>query len=409
MTMENPTAPNNHTPAESDEIDLMELVLTIAKHNRLILKLMAGTAILAIAGTLLMPNIYTGKTVFMPPPQDTSFASMLMGQISGLGGAGAAGGIGAALGLKNPNDIYVGMLQSTTISDHLIARFKLKERYDTDSMTIARNQLDSRTKVTAGKDGLLVVEFEDKDAKFAADVANAYVEELSLLSQSLAITDASQRSLFFDKQLKSVKDGLTNAEDALRKTQERTGLITLDDQGKGIIAAVADLRAQIAAKEVEIASMRAFATEQNPDYRQARTTLASLNTQLAKAERSGNGDKGGVMIPTGKLPEVGLEYIRKLRDVKYYEKLYELMTQQATLAKIDMAKEPTTIQVIDPATPADKKSKPKRAIIVIMMTLLAMFIGILLAFIKEASQRSKLDPENAERNALLRRYIRLGS
>lgn len=209
--------------------------------------------------------------------------------------------------------------------------------------------------------------------------------------------------------MKSAKDGLANAEDALRKTQERTGLIALNDQGKGIIAAVADLRAQIAAKEVEIASMRAFATEQNPDYRQARTTLASLNAQLAKAERSGNGDKGGVMIPTGKLPEVGLEYIRKLREVKYYEKLYELMTQQATLAKIDMAKEPTTIQVIDPATPADMKSKPKRAIIVILTTLLAMFIGMLWAFIKEATERSNLNPENAKRNVLLRRYIRSGS
>ncbi|MDD4977082.1 MAG: GNVR domain-containing protein [Gallionella sp.] len=397
------------TMIKDEEINLMEVLLAIAKHNRLIAKITLGAAVASVAAALLMTNIYTGKTVFLPPAQDTSFAGMLMGQLSGLGGAGgAAGGLSAALGLKNPNDIYVGMLQSNTVADRLISRFKLSERYETATLTDTRNQLAGKTKVTAGKDGLIVVEFDDEDAKFAADMANAYVEELSLLSQSLALTDAAQRSQFFEKQLKSAKEGLKNAEDALKDTQEKSGLISLDAQGKGIIEAVANLRAQIASKEVEIASMRAFATEQNPDYRQARAILASLNAQLAKAEKSGNGDQGGVMIPTGQLPEAGLEYVRKLRDVKYYEKLFELMTQQTTLAKIDMSKEPTSIQVIDKAITPDKKSKPKRALIVIMTTFMAALLGIFVAVAKELGGNKKQDPLFAERMGLLKRYLKTG-
>jgi len=408
MNINMPMKTNTGLQAEDEEINLMELVLVVAKHNRFILKLMAGTAVFAIALSLLMPNIYTSKTVFMPPPSDTSLAGMLMGQMTGLGGGGASGGLSAALGLKNPNDIYVGMLQSDTIADHLISRFKLKALYKTDSQVLARKTLESHVKISAGKDGLIAVEFDDRDAKFAAVMANAYVEELSLLSQNLALTDAAQRNLFFEKQLEGAKAGLLNAEDMLRQTQEKTGLLQLDGQGKGIIEAVANLRAQIAAKEVEIASMRAFSTEQNPDYRQARAVLSSLNTQLNKVERAGASGQDGLMIPAGKLPAVGLEYVRKLREVKYYEKLYELMSQQVAIAKIDMAKDPTLIQVVDKATESDRKSKPKRSVIVLMVTVLAFFIGVLWAFFKEASERAKQNPEQVERMNLLRRYLKQG-
>lgn len=408
MNINMPMKTNTGLQAEDEEINLMELILVVAKYNRFILKLMAGTALSALVFSLLMPNIYTSKTVFMPPPSDTSLAGMLMGQMTGLGGGGASGGLSAALGLKNPNDIYVGMLQSDTIADHLISRFKLKALYKTDSQVLARKTLESHVKISAGKDGLIAVEFDDRDAKFAAVMANAYVEELSLLSQNLALTDAAQRNLFFEKQLEGAKAGLLNAEDMLRQTQEKTGLLQLDGQGKGIIEAVANLRAQIAAKEVEIASMRAFSTEQNPDYRQARAVLSSLNAQLNKVERAGASGQDGLMIPAGKLPAVGLEYVRKLREVKYYEKLYELMSQQVAIAKIDMAKDPTLIQVVDKATESDRKSKPKRSVIVLMVTVLAFFIGVLWAFFKEASERAKQNPEQVERMNLLRRYLKQG-
>jgi tyrosine-protein kinase Etk/Wzc len=386
-----------------DEINLMDLLLVIAKHNRFIIKLTVFAAVLAVVVSLLLPNIYTGKTVILPPQQGASTASMLLGQLGGL--AGAAGG---ALGIKNPGDIYVGMLKSRTVADALIQRFKLQELYEAKTMTATRAALEAAASFAAGKDGFITIEYSDKDPKLAASIANAYVEELDHLSQTLAVTEAAQRRLFFEKQLKNAKEALIAAEVALKETQERTGLIQLDKQGGAIIEAVANLRAQVAAKEVELAAMRAYATEQNPDYRQVREVLAGLRTQLAKVERDNVTGQGDVMVPTGKIPEAGLEYMRKMREVKYQETLFELLSKQFEIAKIDEAKDAATIQVVDKALPPERKSKPKRALIVVLATMMALFVGILWAFFREASERASQDTESAERMNLLRRYIRRG-
>jgi uncharacterized protein involved in exopolysaccharide biosynthesis len=388
---------------EDDEINLMELLLVIAKHNRFIIKLTVFAAVVAVVVSLLLPNIYTGKTVILPPQQGASTASMLLGQLGGL--AGAAGG---ALGMKSPGDLYVGMLKSRTVADKLIQRFKLQALYEQKTMTATRAALEDASSFVSGKDGFITVEYSDKDPQLAASIANAYVEELGRLSQTLAVTEAAQRRLFFEKQLKKTKEDLVTAEVAMKETQERTGLIQLDKQGGAIIEAVANLRAQVAAKEVELAAMRAYATEQNPDYRQVREVVAGLRAQLAKVERDNVTGKGDVMVPTGKIPEAGLEYMRKMREVKYQETLFELLSKQFEIAKIDEAKDAATIQVVDKALPPERKSKPKRALIVVLATMMAFFVGILLAFFREASERASQDLELAERMNLLRRYLRKG-
>lgn len=388
-------------PQQDDEINLMDLLLVVAKHNRFILKVTGGAAVLAVVLSLLMPNIYTGKTVIMPPQQSSSTASMLLGQLGGLAGAA-----GSSLGIKNPNDLYVGMLKSRTVADALIQRFKLLELYEAKKPSDARKALAGASAISSGKDGFITVEFSDEDPKLAAAVANAYVEELDRLSQTLAVTEAAQRRLFFEKQLKTVKEDLAAAEVALKETQERTGLIQLDKQGEAIIEAVANLRAQVAAKEVELAAMRAYATEQNPDYRQAREVVAGLRAQLAKVERDNVTGQGDVLVPTGKVPEAGLEYMRKMRDVKYQETLFQLLSQQYEMARIDEAKNAAIIQIVDKALPPDRKSKPKRALIVILATLAAGFIAVLLAFMKEANEKARQNPEQAERLNLLRRYLK---
>ncbi|MDE2310535.1 MAG: lipopolysaccharide biosynthesis protein, partial [Betaproteobacteria bacterium] len=386
-----------------DEINLLDLLLVVAKHNRFILKLTGGAAILAVIVSLLMPNIYTGKTVILPPQQSSSSAaSMLLGQLGGL--AGAAGG---ALGIKNPSDLYVGMLKSRTVADALIQRFKLMELYEAKTMAAARTALEGATVVTAGKDGFIAIEYSDKDTKLAAAIANAYVEELDRLSQSLAVTEAAQRRLFFEKQLKGVHEGLDRAELAMKEMQEKTGVIQLEGQSGAILSAEAGLRAQIAAKEIELSAMRTFATEQNPDYLRTEQMIASLRGQLSKLER-GNQIGDGEMTSKGKIPAMAVEYIHKMRDLRYYEKLFDFMTQQVVAAKIDEAKDTAIIQVVDKALPPEKKSKPKRALIVLLTTAVAFFLGIFWAFFKEAAERARQDPEQAERISLLRRYFRQG-
>ncbi len=404
--MQNETSQNMATQTMQpmdDEINLMDLLLVIAKYNRFIIKLTLVAAIMAVIVALLMPNIYTGKTVILPPQQSASATSMLLGQLGGLGGLA-----GGAMGLKNPSDQYVGMLKSRTVADRLIQRFKLQELYETETMYETRKALEQAASISSEKDGFITVEYSNKDPALAARIANAYIEELDRLSQTLVVTEAAQRRLFFENQLIKAKEDLANAEIGLKQTQERTGLIQMDKQGEAIITAVAELRAQLAAKEVALSAMRAYATEQNPDYRQLREVVYGLRVQLAKVESNTAAGNGNIFVPTGKVPEVGLEYIRKLRDVKYQETLFELLSKQFEMAKIDEAKDSAIIQVVDKALPPDKKSKPKRAFIVILSTMLAFFIGILIAFFREASERASQNSATAERVNLLRLYLRKG-
>jgi uncharacterized protein involved in exopolysaccharide biosynthesis len=402
--MQNQDNPNAATQGQmdDDEINLMDLVLVIAKHNRFILKLTGSVAALAIIYALLQPNIYTAKTVILPPQQGASTASMLLGQLGGL--AGLAGG---AAGIKSPNDLHIGMLKSRTLADKMIARFNLKQKFEAKTMKATRAALAGATAIAAGKDGFITIEFSDKDPKFAASVANAYVEELDKLNNTLAITEASRKRLFFETQLKMTRDNLEAAEVGLKQTQERTGFVQPEKQGGAIIEAVANLRAQIASYEVELAAMGAYATPQNPIYRQVQQTIVALRAQLAKLEANSSGRD--IKVPTGKLPETSLEFVRKMRNLKYQETLFELLSKQYEVAKIDEAKEAALIQVVDKALVPEQKSKPMRSLIVILATLMAFFLGMLLAFVREASERASLDPASAERMNLLRRYLRRGA
>jgi capsule polysaccharide export protein KpsE/RkpR len=268
------------------------------------------------------------------------------------------------------------MLKSRTVADALIEKFKLKDLYEEDTFVETRKALADSTSVTAGKDGLIAIEVDDEDPKRAADMANAYVEELQKLTSGLAVTEAAQRRLFFERQLSQAKDDLAKAEGSLRKTQEKTGIVQLDEQGKAMIEAVASLRAQIAAREVELAAMRTYATDNNPDFRRVSQEVAGLRSELQKMSRSNDGTD--LFVPTGRIPAAGLEYVRVYRDVKYAETIFELMAKQYELARIDEARDAPVIQVVDNAIQPDRKAGPHRTLIVLVVGCL---VGILIALI----------------------------
>jgi tyrosine-protein kinase Etk/Wzc len=383
---------------------VLDLMIVVAKHKKIVISLVLFSAVGSIIVSLLLPNIYVGTAKVLPPQQNQSSAAMVLGQLGGL--AGLAGG---SIGLKNPNDLYVGMLKSRTIADGIIERFSLQNLYRKDTLVETRDRLADKSSITAGKDGLITIEYEDEDAERAAAVANAYVEGLESLTRALALTEAAQRRLFFEQQLKTAKEDLTEAEVALKLTQEKTGLIKLDDQGRAIIEAVASLRGHIAAKEVELRAMRAFATEQNSDYVRVQQQLLALRGELLKLEKARISGDGDILLPTGKVPEAGLEYLRKFRDVKYNETIFELLAKQFEMAKIDEAKDAGVVQVVDKAIAPDRKSKPKRAIIVVISTLVGSFLAVLWAFVRESKERASQNPFFAERWSLLRRYLSLRS
>ncbi len=400
----NEVAADDPTNADSDEIGLLDLLIVLAKHKRVVLGVPAIAAAGAVVVSLLLPNIYTGTARILPPQQSASAASALLTQLGGAAG-GLAGAASGALGIRNPNDLYVGMLKSRTVADNLIARFDLNRLYNQEFQSNTRKMLEGRTSIGAGRDGIITIEVDDKDPKLAAEIANAYVDELIKLTRVLAVTEASQRRLFFERQLVQAKDNLTAAEIAARQGLQKGGLAQVDAQGRSMIEVTARLRAQISSKEVQLSAMRSFAAEGNPELQRTQDELQALRRELGRIEGSlpvagvGKGGEGG---------HAGLDNLGRLRDVKYYEFLYELLAKQYELAKIDEAKDATIIQVMDRAIEPDRKSKPRRSLIILLSTLVALFASILWAFAREAAAWAQGNPKHVSRLKSLRDNLRWG-
>lgn len=393
-----PQAPPNSLPEPQSkkeaEISLLELLTIIAERKRVVLYTTAIFAVAAIIVTLLLPNWYTATVTLMPPQQGSSLSSALAAQLGNLGGMAALAGGG--LGLKNPNDMYVGMMKGRTVEDAMVQNFGLMQEYHSKYPSDARKAFEHHATVDGnGKDGLIHISVEDKDPKRAAQLANGYVDEFRKLSEHLAITEAAQRRLFFEQQLEQAKDNLATAEAELEKTEQQTGLIQLDSQARALIESAATLRAQITAKEVQIDSMRTFATSENAELVQAQQELDGLKAQLAKLGGSEEGADAGLLVPKGKVPAAGLEYVRKLRDVKYYETIFEILARQFEAAKLDEAKQGAVIQVVDAAVPPDRKSSPFRSLIVVIATVIGFLIGIVLAFLQAGLENLKKERSTA--------------
>ncbi len=367
-------------PKKDDEIGFSEVLATLVRRKKFVGGITAGSAIVSLAISLVMTPIYRAETRILPPQQGSSnFASQLLNQIGGGGLAGLA--LGAA-GIKTPNEMYIGILRSRTVNDKIIDRFGLMKLYDEKYREDARKKLADRFTATSGKDGMIVVAVEDPDPKRVADMTNMFVEEMILVSKGLAVTEAAQRRLFFEEQLKDVKTALTRAEEGIKGFQEKTGALKIDDQAKAAIYGIGNLRAQIAAKEVQYKVAQTYATLQNPDLQRVEEELRGLKAELSKLEKKG-GDGPDPLMPTGRMPSVGLEYFRKLRDVKYNETLFELLAKQYELAKLDEARDAIVIQIIDKAVPPEKRVKPRRAIIVALSTVTGFLISLLCALYME--------------------------
>ena len=399
----NPSPSVGKDGKNDDEISLLDLLIVLAERKRTILWVTAAFAVIAIFVSLVLPQSYTAMVVLLPPQQSSSMGGAIASQLGNLGGMAALAGSG--LGLKSPNDTIVAELKSRTVEEAMVQHFGLMQEYHQRLLSDTRKVFEKHTTIDgSGKDGLLHISVEDRDPNRAAELANGYVDQFRKMSEHLAITEASQRRLFFEQQLEQAKDSLANAEEALKLTQQKTGLIQLDSQARALIESAASLRAQIAAKEVQIESMRTFATGENAQLIQAQQELDGLRTQLAKLGGSENID-AGLMVPKGQVPEAGLEYVRKLRDVKYYETIFDILARQFEIAKLDEAKQGALIQVVDAAVPPDRRSFPKRGMIVIGATAAGFFVGIIVALVCAMYENMNRKSEQAVKFSRLREAL----
>lgn len=362
-----------------DEIDLRELIRALVRRWRFIFGITAATAVAAVIISLMLPVYYTAETKILPPQEKGgNLAAQMMGQAGGL--IALAGG---AAGVKSQGELFIGMLETRTILDRMVDRFDLMKLYNKKYRQDARRSLSLALRAWEDrKNGIITLEVEDRDPKRSADMANAFVEELKSLAGGLAISEAGQRRLFFEDQIRRTKEALTRAEEEFRDFQERTGMFQVDAQARAIIEGIARLRAGIAAKEVEAKVLRSFATSQNPDLQRTEEEIRALRGELAKIE-SGKGKGFDPLMSSERVPEMGTEFLRKLRQLKYNETLYELLAKQYELARLEEARDAVVIQVIDRAITPERRSSPRRTLIVILSTAMGFFLASLIALVLE--------------------------
>ena len=388
------------------KVSLLDILVLLAGRKRFLVRFVLGAAVLGTVVAFLLPVRYEAKVTLLPPSQNSSVGSSLLGQLGNLGSLGSLASL-TGLSMKNPADMYLAFLTSRTVEDAMINRFDLMKEYHEKRISDTRKELERRTTAAAGtKDGLIRLSIEDRDPKRAAELANGYVEEFRKLSASLAITEAARRRLFFGLQLQDAKDNLTKAEEAMRKTQQSTGVLQIDSQARSLIEAAAILRGQVVAKQVQIQSMQSFAADDNPELILAKQQLAALESQLQKVAGSATDTGSDINLSKGRVTESGMEYVRRYRDLKYHETVYELLAKEFEVAKLDEAREGSIIQVVDAAVPPDKRSFPPRMLIVIGVTILAfLFAGFWIVLRQGLAHAFEL-PENRQRLEAIKEHLK---
>jgi tyrosine-protein kinase Etk/Wzc len=398
-------APVDRSKSIARDFDILDVLLIVAARKRLIfLATVAGFAI-AVGLVLLVKPSFTAKTMILPPEQEQSSGAVMMGQFGALA---SMTGLGGSLGIKNPVDLYIGILQSETVIDSMIKRFDLMNFYHARRWSDVRAAVRNSSKFLADKDGMIAISVTDKDPRKAAAMANAYVDELYRVNNRLALGGASQRRLFYEQQLAHEKDKLADAEVALKETEESTGVIAPSGQTENIIRQVSQLQADITMREIELDSLRTSSTDQNPDVIRLNSELAGLRVQLRDLE-NGNSKRapGDISITTANVPQAGLEYIRKEREVKYHQLLFDLLARQYEAARMDEAKSAPVIQVVDPALVPDRKSGPFRALWALTGCALGFFLSIGWVFASHVYYRIAADEEQGRRLAELRQELKL--
>lgn len=393
---------------EGPAVGLLDLLTWLGEGKRVIGAVTGAVAVLAVIYALLQPPIFTARTTLLAPgsqQQSTSAAA--------LAALGSLGGMAGSLAGKTPDELYVNLLKSDSVQRALATKFDLYKRYQVETYEVLRKVMPQYVRVLSDKkSGVITLEVDDKEPKFAADLANAHAGEVTKLLSRLAVSEAQQRRMFFEQQLKDTKENLIKAEQSLRQVQEKSGMVVLDQQAEAIIKAVAELKARIAEREVRLKVMRTSTTAANPDVQLLNSELTALRAELTRMESSSGGvtagGTGSIDIPVGKLPAAAIDYVRAAREVKFQETMMTSMLRQFEVAKLDEAKEGQSLQQVDVAMPPDRKSKPSRALIVLAATFAALLLSSLfVVWRKYRAMVREQNPETAQAWAQLAKAWRL--
>lgn len=368
-----------------DEINLLDYWRVIIKRWRIIFWIFVLSVYAAVIYSLYMTNIYQAKTTIMPI---VSSGSGLSSALRSLGSVPFVGGMLPSIGGASANKLEA-VLKSRTAAEDVIKALDLikvlfeEPQDEPPTLQGAVRLLTGITEITDDRKGTINIAVEYKDPKIAADIANQFTIALKRFLSENALSMAKRNRMFIENQLKKVKEELQDAEEAMKNFQTNKKIVSMDAQTEAAITALASLKAQITAKEVQLGVIKHFSTLSNPDVITIKDELRELKKQLALLESKGPNPEADAFPSLSEAPKLGLQYIRLKRKALTQGKLYELLTQQYEMAKIDEAKEDITFQVIDRAIPPEKRIKPKRRLNVMLAGVVSLFAGIFLVFFLE--------------------------
>jgi uncharacterized protein involved in exopolysaccharide biosynthesis len=371
------------TNREEQEINLLDLAQTIVRRRRLIIKLCIASAVLSLVVSLLLPNIYTATAKVLPPQKDS--AGGLSALTSMLGSAGSLASLAGGMLGGGTTELYLGILKSRSVADAVIRRLDLQKVYRTKTPEETRKSLEKKVRMLAAKDGIISIAVDDKDPKRAAALANALVEELGSKSVQLNLTKAGTEKVFLEKRLVVVKDDLKKAEESMKSFQEKNRAIKVVTQAIATMQGIAQMKAELVSKEIQLASLKSYQTDENPQVKRMQSGIARLRSQLGAYQ--GSGMSGDAIPSVGNIPNLGLEYARRMRELKIQEAIFEQLTKQYEMAKLNEARDSSSLQVLDEAVVPTKKSKPMRSLIVVLATFTAFIIGIFAALVSEYAEK----------------------
>lgn len=394
---EGPPCPRNSEPSAGGSF-LVNFLCALGRRKKRIALVVLIAGVAAAAWSFITPSIYEANTKILMPERVPSVTTMLAG--SSLAGLAGASNQSLMSALRNPTDLYVSMLQSRTMLDAIITRFKLMEVYKCKLWIVCREKLQSATIITTQKGNIISISVSDKSPERAADLANGYVDELGKMERQYSAAEAGKRSAFFEAQLAQENDALAQAENAMVNAQKSSKLISPEGQTNLALMGIGQLRQEIAAQEVLLRRSKLYMSEQNPMLIQLQATLSALNEQLNRAESQGV--RKDSIIPAAGLPDAGLDYLRHARAIKYHESIVEVLLRQYEAARLDEARAGVNIQVLDKALAPELRARPKRRLIVAIACAAALFLSVLFCLAQIVLDEALARPEMRQHLSHLR-------
>ncbi|MEO0093542.1 MAG: GNVR domain-containing protein [candidate division WOR-3 bacterium] len=369
----------------------------VMKWRRMVIRNVIIVTILALIISLVLRPKFTATTTILPPSNEEGALVGLTGILASQAAFGASlSRLG--FGLSRPSDLYAAILRSGRIKSEIINRFDLKKRFKAKTMYDAFKALNKITKINVTAEGIIEVSVTHQDKYLAADMANAFIEELDKFNTQTRMTMGKRYRIFLENRLRQTEKDLAAAEDSLRKFKEKHRTVALDEEMKSAIEIIAKLKSEQVIREIQRGAFASANDENNPYILNLDQQIKAIEKQLSAIEfgtksKNRNEFGAGFSIPFSQLPQLSLELARLTRNFKVQEAIYELLTQSYEQAKLLELRDTPTVQILDVAAPPEKKSWPKRSLIVIFAFVLSLAVSVLLAFILEYDEDVRQNPD----------------